>query len=121
MKDTSADNYDELFKAYVRICNKALDEHQDEFPYKQLCQATKSMLGNNSVKVAVYDDRPKECYGLQLVDNKISFSKESNDVAENGAWRINLSYLQQVVENPEKYIKHPAKLDWEWLRSRIGI
>jgi hypothetical protein len=37
------------------------------------------------------------------------------------AWKVPESYLKDVVENAEDYINHPAKLDWEWLKQRVGI
>jgi hypothetical protein len=40
--------------------------------------------------------------------------------AEEG-WKVNVSYLQQVVDNPQEYIDNPAKLDFDWLRDRLKL
>ena len=36
-------------------------------------------------------------------------------------WKVSRSYLESVVENADEYIEHPAKLDWDWLKSRVGV
>lgn len=30
-------------------------------------------------------------------------------------------YLQRVAENPKEYVENPALLDWDWLKSRVGL
>ena len=120
MKDHS-NEYDQLFKEYLKICNRALEANKDSFPYKQIWGATENFLEDHSIKLAVYDDMPKGCYSLHLKDKKIQ-SSDNCDVSDaKDAWRVNLSYLQHVVKNPDEYIDHPAKLDWDWLRNRMGV
>jgi hypothetical protein len=29
--------------------------------------------------------------------------------------------MQKVVDNPQEYVDHPEKLDWDWLTNRLGI
>ena len=116
----SKNEFDTLFREYLDVCNRALEANKDKFPYKQLWSMTESVLDDSSVKFAVYDDRPKECYSLKLEDHKIKPVKKCDTEDAKEAWRMNLSYLQRVVEHPEEYIEHPAKLDWEWLKSRLG-
>ncbi len=112
---------DRLFQDYLDVCNQALEENKDNFPYKLICNAAESAFAERAIKLAIYDDRPKECYCLQMKDHKIEASDECDLSHAKDAWRINLSYLQQVVDHPEEYIKHPARLDWDWLRNRIGM
>ncbi len=111
------DEYEQLFKAYLDICNRALAQHWGEFPYKQIWNAAKQAVGERSVQVAVYDDEPKTQFELRLEDDHLEASseKEANDAP---VWRMNLSYLRQVVEHPDDYIHNPARLDWDWLKSR---
>lgn len=118
-KNTS--EIDQLFSDYLAVCNRALEANREAFPYKQIWDAAESFLGDRSVKLAVYDDRPQECYCLQMKDKKIETAEDCNRADPQDAWRVNLSYLQQVVENPDEYINHPARLDWDWLRNRMGI
>lgn len=121
MDQSSNDNVEALFKAYLSICNKALETNKDDVPYKQICDTAEKMLKDNSVKLAVYDDRPKECYCLHIKDNQITMTSGCNRSDPKDAWRVNISYMERVVNNPDEYIKHPTKLDWDWLRNRLGI
>jgi hypothetical protein len=36
-------------------------------------------------------------------------------------WKVSRSYLDEITRDPETYVENPAKLDWEWLKSRVGI
>jgi len=121
MTSNAQNEYEQLFSAYLKVCNHALENNKDVFPYKEICGATEKLLGDTAVKMAVYDDRPKTCYRVQMDDNKMQASESENPDDAKDAWRLNYSYLKQVVDNPEEYVKHPAKLDWDWLRNRLGL
>ncbi|MCB2082139.1 MAG: hypothetical protein KDD76_05830, partial [Rickettsiales bacterium] len=110
---------DALFQQYLEICNQALETHKDEFPYKQLWHAAQSMLRNRTVSLAVLDDHPKMTYDLKMADDHIEVLKASNQENKD-AWNMKMSYLEKVVAHPEEYIRNPAKIDWDWLRSRLG-
>lgn len=110
---------EELFREYMAICNEAIDKHKDEFPYKQILSATELFVNDKSIDLAVYDDEPKAAFSLHFKDNKITNGGHPDDPKK--AWRVNLSYLKKVVENPKEYIAHPEKLDLDWLKSRLGI
>lgn len=116
-----AKEYEQLFADYIKVCNQALAENKEVFPYKQLANTTEGLLGGNRVKIVMYDDRPKACYALRLNDSNISSTQINDPEHTKEAWRVNYTYLKRVVENPEDYIKHPAKLDWDWLKSRLGL
>lgn len=108
-----------LFEAYLSICNQAMEAHSDEFPYHQMMTAMQSVLGKHSFDLAIYDDEPKGTYSLQLKDNKLKKCGTPTDAKK--AWRMNLSYLKRVAAHPDEYIRHPEKLDLDWLKSRIGL
>jgi hypothetical protein len=35
--------------------------------------------------------------------------------------RLGRRYMEDVVAHRAEYIRHPEKLDWDWLKSRIGM
>ena len=47
----------------------------------------------------------------------MSHGKQEADVA----WTVSRAYLEKLVENRREYIEHPAKIDWDWLKSRVGL
>lgn len=114
------DAVDKLLRDYIEVCNKALKANSHSFPYQQLMGASEKMLDNYNIRVAVYDDQPQACYALQFKDSAFDVSPRETSEAK-GAWQLNTSYMKQVVENPAEYIKHPAKLDFDWLKSRMGF
>lgn len=122
LKDLAiVEEYARIFERYLDICNQAIEKNKDKFPYMEIWQARWKELGHdNIVHCAVYDDRPKIIYTLQLTeDMKIKVIKKDPSVSEN-VWPFKYSYLRHVVANPQEYIEHPANLDWGWLNSVFG-
>ncbi|MDR3425529.1 MAG: hypothetical protein P4M13_10745 [Alphaproteobacteria bacterium] len=119
IKDTEEiEEYERIFERYLDVCNQALEKNKERFPYKEIWQARWKKLGqHNILHCAVYDDRPKIIYTLQLTeDMKIKIIKKEPVVRED-VWPFKYSYLKHVVDHPEEYIDHPANLDWGWLKD----
>jgi hypothetical protein len=114
-----------LFTQYVNVVNKAIGEHKQEFPYKQLLEGGKKLLGDKRIGAAVYKheaDKPHEYFTLELTDNN-TLQIASHGKTPEGPdveWKVREDHLRNVVENPDEFVKHPAKLDLDWLKSRIG-
>ncbi len=109
-----------LFAQYLDVCNRAMDAHKEEFPYKHIWEAAERLQSDAGMHITVYDDEPKGDYQLKIQDKHIELLDDS-DADEAPGWRINTSYLKQVVEHPEEYIAQPTKLDWHWLKNRAGM
>ncbi|MGE0754250.1 MAG: hypothetical protein AB7L92_03720 [Alphaproteobacteria bacterium] len=112
--------YEQLFSEYLKVCNQVLEKNKDRFPYKQLWDTTEKICSDQDIKMAIYDDRPKECLSLTIKGTQLQAKPCQDDGVCKYAWRMNYSYLKNVVDKPEEYIKHPAKLDWDWLKNRLG-
>lgn len=113
--------YERIFERYLEICNLALEKNKDKFPYMEIWKARWKKLGtNNCLNCAVYDDRPKIIYKLQLTEDMKIKILEKTQVAPDDTWPFKFSYLKNVVENPQDYIDHPANLDWGWLTEVLG-
>jgi formyltetrahydrofolate synthetase len=115
------EEYERVFEAYLEICNQAIDKNKVKFPYSEIWSTRWKKLGkDNILQCAVYDDRPKVIYSLQLTeDMKIKIIKKEHTVAAE-AWPFKYTYLKHVVDNPDDYINHPANLDWGWLEEIFG-
>ena len=113
--------YERVFERYLDICNQAIEKNKDRYPYNEIWTARWKNLGtHNILQCAVYDDRPKVIYSLQLTeDMKIKILKKTYASPED-IWPFKFSYLKHVVENQEDYIQNPANLDWGWLTSVFG-
>ncbi len=113
----SSEDMKALFEAYLEVCNQALDQHKEEFPYKYIWKAAESVQGESGISLSLYDDEPQEQYTVKLKDAHIDAAPMEK--CPKKGWRVNKSYLKKVTENPEEYIRNPAKLDWDWLKNRI--
>jgi hypothetical protein len=113
---TSPQEIDQLFKQYLTICNQAIAQHKDRFPYKQIWDAVEQMQSREAVDLTVYDDEPQSHYKLRLQDKQIKLIASDHLGAPVG-WKLSTSYLRRVIAHPQDYIDHPAKLDWDWLKD----
>lgn len=120
-KAESVEEYERIFERYLDICNQAIEKNKDKFPYMEIWKARWKKQGSeNILECAVYDDRPKVIYRLQLTEDMKIKIIEKTHVAPSDAWPFRYSYLKHVVENPQDYIDHPANLDWGWLTGTFG-
>jgi len=117
----TVEEYERIFERYLDICNQAIERNKDKFPYMEIWKARwKNAELGNIMQCAVYDDRPKLIYTLELTeDMKIKIIKKTH-VGPDDAWPFKYSYLKHVVDNPQDYIEHPANLDWGWLTGVFG-
>jgi hypothetical protein len=116
----SSEEIDQLFRQYLEICNRAMQAHCHEFPYKQIWDAVERLQAGEPVDLTIYDDEPQHHYKVCLRDKHIDLVKEEPEEMPEG-WKMNTSYLRRVVENPQEYIEQPARLDWDWLKDRAGF
>ena len=116
----NTDEIDALFEQYLEICNQAMAKHKDEFPYKQIWEAVEKLQRDEDIDLTIYDDAPKSHYKVKMKDKHIDVVDVDHEDEHKG-WKLNSSYLRKVVEHPQDYIDHPAKLDWDWLKDRVGL
>lgn len=108
---------EDLFSRYIDICNKALAENKDEFPFKQIFDAAKSSQLIKKTKVQIFDDLSEVTYVMQLDNDEILGQRHDAcaDCQCDGVWRVSTSYLNDVIENSNAHIENPAKIDWSWM------
>lgn len=108
----------DLFQKYLEICNKALEENKDRFPFKQILGAVgMSDTPPQNIEVSIIDDSREDIYVIYFDKRKIIGELHGNfcNCQCNGRWRVVRSYLENVIKNPEEYIRNPAKIDWDWV------
>ena len=114
---------EQLMKDYVNIANLAMEKHGDRFPLKQVLGVIDSVTRqDNRVGVAVYStspSRPQDYFTVRYNQAQrlelAAHGREAPDIE----WKLNRSYLEEVARNRQRYIDHPLRLDWEWVKSRI--
>lgn len=107
-------NYEQLLKQYLDICNKALIENRNIFPYKHLLQA---ITNAPPVSIVLVDDTPKGLFELSIDDASIHAKNIGSSAPTEQVIRMNIRDLEDAVQNPDEYIKDPTKFDWHWVRN----
>lgn len=114
------DIYD-LFTKALDVTNEALEENRDSAFYGMLISGMDKYLDGHKAGVAIYDDDPEQPFDyftVRYLNGKfeiLSRGKSEHDTE----WSVSREYLTSVADNPETYIKHPAKLDIDWLRHLL--
>lgn len=108
-----------LFFQYLNVCNQAMALHQTDMPFREMLMAEQADLHSRPFDLAIYDDRPKGAFSLQLKNEQLVPQGDPENVI--AAWRLNITDLQHVVDHSAHYIQHPEQLHLDWLKSRFGF
>lgn len=106
-----------LLERYVGVCNQALLQNRNRFPFKQILGAARQSERGRPVEVVIADDLSKESYVFYLKDQGIEIRPHGACGACNCVrrWAVHTAYLEEVACRPERYIENPARLNWEWM------
>lgn len=115
-------NSDYAIKSYVSICNRALEENKNKFPFKQIMNAAQNIDDGKKVEVQIAGADAIDSYIFVLDKNHISVMPHSNckNCQCDGQWHIEWQYLLEVLKHPDSYIKNPAKIDWSWIGASFN-
>ena len=108
---------------YLDVCNAAAEVHRHSLVYGPLIAAYDSIFANRQVGINIYDRDPDEIettITIRLVNGRFEpvLAPEADP-----SFHLKLSrrYMEDVVAHRDEYLQHPEKLDWDWIKSRIGI
>ena len=108
---------------YLNVANIVLDENEDKTPYKQLIHAGQKLLDDKRVGMSVYkddSDEPIAHFTLGMKGNRLEMLAHGKKDIDFG-FKVKKSYLEDVVENSDTYIENPLRMDFNWLKSRVGL
>jgi len=108
---------------YLDVCNAASEAHRSSLLYNTIIAAYDSFFENRQVGIDIYGkdtDEIETTVTVRLVNGMFEPVPETE---ANSSLHLKLSrhYMEDVVAHREEYIRHPEKLDWDWLKSRMGI
>ena len=112
-----------LFSEALNVVNQSLKKNYEVFPYNVAIEAMQKVASGTKVGVEVYaedTDSPTDFFTIAYKDHHIELVAHGK---ENPAfsYKVSRQFLRDIVENPQRYINNPEKLDIDWLRSRIGF
>ena len=108
---------------YLDVCNAASEAHRSSLLYKPIIAAYDSFFENRQVGIDIYGkdtDEIETTVTVRLVNGMFEPVPETE---ANSSFHLKLGrhYMEDVVAHREEYIRHPEKLDWDWLKSRMGM
>lgn len=114
-------NTSALVKHYINICNTALVQRRDEFPYKQLIALMEQFFSGQTLTIRVEREeaQPNEYFTTGFVHGEFTPIREGVH-GPDAQLSLNRHYLQEVVEHADEYIRRPERLDWSWLTRQIN-
>jgi len=114
-------DYEQVFQKYLEICNQAIEQNKNKFPYTEIWGARFNSLEKEAMlRAIIYDDRPKAAFMLRLTkDMKIEIA-EKKPLPPEEEWPFTYQYLKRVVDNPKDYIDNPANLEGGGLKAALG-
>jgi hypothetical protein len=112
-----------LFTNALNVINTALEKHAQDTPYRQMLEASSKVLADRDLGVAIYEDDPDAPFDFVTV----RFANGRFEIVSHGkrdpevSWKVSRDYLRSVVDDADRFVEQPWKLDWEWLKSRLGL
>lgn len=120
---TTPINDTELLVEYLDVCNTAMAAKKDSFPHKQVLALSRLVFSGRNFSLLLYDedpDLPDACYTLRFAGNQLELVAEGKQDPVFSC-KVRRDYLRTVVGSRQEYIDHPERLDWDWLKSRLGF
>jgi hypothetical protein len=111
-----------LVAQYFDICNKALAQSKKN-PFYAAIQTLINQFHSGEVIAVKVVDIPKQpgvpagYYTTSYINGQFTAICESEHSPDTH-FTLRTSFLNDVIEHADDYIKHPEKLDWSWLRKR---
>ncbi len=111
----------DLAKHYFNICNAALALRGREFPYNLIIPLMNRFFSGQDVSLRVVDDdgTPLAYVTAGFVEGQFTPVRPGVH-SPDARFSLRRDYLEQVVEHADDYIRHPERLDWDWLGAQLG-
>lgn len=112
-----------LVTQYLNVVNRSLGENREDFPYKQLLDASEKLFADKRVAVGVYQDdirNPHHWFTARFGNGRFELVAQGKGDADF-QWVLREAHVAEVVDHPEAFIAHPYKLDIDWLKKAVGV
>ncbi|MGD8396887.1 MAG: hypothetical protein PVF43_15565 [Candidatus Eiseniibacteriota bacterium] len=113
-----------LFAQALDVMNRAIRKHADSVPYKQLLSLSDRVIGEKPIAVGVTRETgsdPYDFYTVRFHNGRYELVGRGKRDDPDLTWSVTRDYLEGVVQDAERYIEHPERLDLDWLKNRLGI
>jgi hypothetical protein len=113
---------EQLIQQYLDVVNRALQTNRDHFPWKQIVAMGEKKWHGANIGLGINEDGnpAPQTYTLEFVNGQFVY-KGPGKVETTYTWEADKAFMQKVVANPQEYIQHPMKINWDWVKSSLGI
>ena len=113
----------DLLLEYLDVCNTALDAHRHSLPYKPIILTYDRIFANRQAAIDIYNDhpgQPETTVTIRLLNGKFGVVPVA-EAHPSFHLKLKHGYMEDVIAHRQEYIDRPEKLDWDWLKSRMGM
>lgn len=106
----------DLVKWYFNICNTALATRDANPVVEAVESLVARAVSGQVITLKVVDDSqaPAGYYTTRFIDGRFTPVEEGEENPDS-RFTLSRSFLQEVVDNSDRYVEHPDRLDWSWL------
>lgn len=118
---SNPESYDRFMKA-LEVVNRVLEANRGKGAYGALLEAMDERLEGHTAVVEVYHDNPGDTFDaftVRWTDGRFEL-RERGKGEHDSTWKMSTDYLDSLIDDPETYIRHPTRLDLDWLTSRLS-
>lgn len=111
-----------LVKTYFNVCNAALVKAQGKPVPASIGWLLTTLMAPATLSVTVVDDqrKPVASFRSEFVDGQFKPIREGAVTDPDATFMVSRRSLVDVAERAEYFIEHPEKLEWDWLKQRLG-
>ena len=111
------------FTHAIEVINRSIRENRQNSSFAPVFNMLDNIAEGTEITAAVYKTEPEQPYDYYtLLYNNGQFA-----VTERGkrgdtpvTWRVPQDFLNDLAEDPDRYVENPMLIDWDWLKARIG-
>ncbi|MEX0298162.1 MAG: hypothetical protein AB3N28_03770 [Kordiimonas sp.] len=115
-----AEDLSDGLKQYLSVCNTIVACNRERFPFAQIWRALEDKLADHIVEFVVASHEEEGRQWVLFSDGRIRSLDGpplSQKTARTVVKKVSLHYLQDVINDPPRYIANPALIDWDWVFS----
>lgn len=112
---------DRLFREALQVVNRSLDVNRGSGVYGRALEAADPFLEGHRTRVLVYEDDPAApfaAFALEYRNGRFAVVQRGQKDVDS-EWKVSRDYLKALVTHAEEYVAYPARLDLDWLASRV--
>ena len=112
-----------IFVRALAVMNGVLDLYRDSPRFRRFRNCCGSQSATTDLGVAVYLDDPEapdDFFTIAVRAGKFVLVEHGVEHTQPD-WVVSACHLNDVANNPVRYLNNPSELDFDWLETRSGV